>query len=113
MEGQFLAQQGFVTYSGAVNLCRSFHGDKVWSDWKEAKEQKLYLPKGLGDNKKQKAVLLLTDSDSHAEVSDVTPLFIRAVPWDIIHHGQGGFAGHRNDPSNLSCTSGCGNPGWS
>lgn len=48
-------------------------------------------------------MLLLIDSDFNIQVSDFAQLLVLAVPWDIIHHGQDGFAVHRSDPSNLQC----------
>lgn len=38
MEGQFLAYQGFVTYSGTLILCHGVSGVNVWNDWSEVNE---------------------------------------------------------------------------
>ena len=58
-------------------------------------------------------MLLLTDSDSNARVSDFAHLLVLAVPWNIIHHGQDEFAVHRSDPSHLPCPSVCEDLQWS
>lgn len=48
-------------------------------------------------------MLLLTDSDSNERVSDFAHLLALAVPWNIVHQGQDGFAVHRSDPFHLPC----------
>lgn len=44
VEGQLLAQQGFVPYPGTLNLCLSFCGDKMWSDWSKQMNRNCISP---------------------------------------------------------------------